>query len=159
MRLYHGSNVAVEIPKILPRARALDFGAGFYLTTDFEQAKTWAKLTAFRRKAGIPTVSVYEVDLNILNCLNLRKFGQADAAWLRYISDNRTNRALPETCDVIIGPVANDNTMPVINLYLKGDYDEEEALKRLLPYKLKDQYTFRTEKALMALEFCEVVEV
>lgn len=58
-----------------------------------------------------------------------------------------------------IGPVANDNTMPVINLYLKGDYNEDEALKRLLPYKLKDQYTFRTEKALLALAFCEVMEV
>lgn len=36
MRLYHGSNIVVEIPKVIPPLRALDFGAGFYLTTDFE---------------------------------------------------------------------------------------------------------------------------
>ena len=159
MRLYHGSNVPVETPKLLPKARALDFGAGFYLTTDFEQASNWAKLTTFRRKAGNPTVTVYEVKPEVLDGLNIRKFNQANAEWLRYISANRMNSAFPETCDVIIGPVANDNTMPVINMYLKGSYDEEEALKRLLPYKLKDQYTFRTERALSALEFCEVMEV
>ena len=28
--LYHGSNVAVDMPKILPNLRALDFGCGFY---------------------------------------------------------------------------------------------------------------------------------
>jgi hypothetical protein len=27
--------------------------------------------------------------------------------------------------------------MPVLNLYLKGNYNEEEALKRLLPQSLK----------------------
>ena len=49
--------------------------------------------------------------------------------------------------------------MPVINLYLKGDYDEEEAIKRLLPQKLKDQYTFKTEKSLAVLKLCEVIEL
>lgn len=29
MLLYHGSNTVVEKPKLLPLARALDFGAGF----------------------------------------------------------------------------------------------------------------------------------
>ena len=49
--------------------------------------------------------------------------------------------------------------MPVINLYLKGSYDEEEALKRLLPQKLKDQYAFKTEKAISKLQLCEVIMV
>ena len=52
MRLYHGSNVIVENPKIIESDRALDFGKGFYLTTDFEQAKKWSILTAERRKTG-----------------------------------------------------------------------------------------------------------
>lgn len=34
MLLYHGSNLAVERPRLLARTRALDFGVGFYLTTD-----------------------------------------------------------------------------------------------------------------------------
>ena len=38
-------------------------------------------------------------------------------------------------------------------LYLDGMYDEEETIKRLLPQKLKDQYTFKTEEALVLLNF------
>ena len=43
MKLYHGSIVAVHEPKILTPARTLDFGKGFYTTTDFEQAKKWVQ--------------------------------------------------------------------------------------------------------------------
>ncbi|MCL2336522.1 MAG: DUF3990 domain-containing protein [Firmicutes bacterium] len=32
MIIYHGSTVPVEIPKILPSERMLDFGEGFYTT-------------------------------------------------------------------------------------------------------------------------------
>ena len=42
MILYHGSNVEVNEPKIIKSKRLLDFGTGFYLTSDFEQAKKWA---------------------------------------------------------------------------------------------------------------------
>ena len=34
MELYHGSNISVEKPKIIQSERALDFGEGFYLTSD-----------------------------------------------------------------------------------------------------------------------------
>ena len=54
------------------------------------------------------------------------------------------------------GPVANDNTMPVLNLYFAGAYTEEEALRRLLPQRLRDQYALKTEAALSALRFKEV---
>ncbi|MCF0238369.1 MAG: DUF3990 domain-containing protein, partial [Sphaerochaetaceae bacterium] len=59
--------------------------------------------------------------------------------------------------DIVIGPVANDKTMPVISLYFSGVYDIEETIKRLMPQKLQDQYAFRTEKALKALRFLEVI--
>lgn len=32
MKLYHGSNIVVEKPKIFQSDRRLDFGTGFYLT-------------------------------------------------------------------------------------------------------------------------------
>ena len=55
--------------------------------------------------------------------------------------------------DIVSGPVADDRTASVIDLYLDGMYDEEETIKRLLPQKLKDQYTFKTEEALVLLNF------
>lgn len=38
MILYHGSNVQVSMPKILVTNRMLDFGAGFYTTSNRQQA-------------------------------------------------------------------------------------------------------------------------
>lgn len=37
--------MAIKNPKIFPAVRALDFGNGFYLTSDYEQAKRWASVT------------------------------------------------------------------------------------------------------------------
>ena len=39
MILYHGSNMAVEKPRLIPAKRLLDFGAAFYLTSDIEKVK------------------------------------------------------------------------------------------------------------------------
>ena len=40
MILYHGSNVTVEEPKLIKQNRYLDFGYGFYTTTNKTQATT-----------------------------------------------------------------------------------------------------------------------
>lgn len=159
MRLYHGSNVGIDQPKLFPAARALDFGNGFYLTSDFEQAKKWSILTVKRRREGSPSVSVFEVDEQKLNQLNILRFDSPNTEWLRYVSSNRKNMNFGDCRDIVVGPVANDNTMPVLNLYLKGDYDEDEAIKRLLPQKLKDQYVFKTEEAVSILKLVEVIEI
>ena len=156
MKLYHGSNLAVESPKIIPSNRTLDFGYGFYLTSDYEQAAKWAKLTALRRDGGTPTVTVFEIDES-LSGLDILRFDSANADWLHFITANRTGKPLENNYDIIIGPVANDNTMPVINLYLSGSYDEDEALKRLITQKLKDQYAIKKDKALSKLILKEVI--
>lgn len=159
LKLYHGSNVEVKNPKLISHTRSLDFGAGFYLTSSFEQASKWAKLTVKRRKCGKALVSVFEFNEHHSIELSTLIFEKPNIQWLKYVSANRNNYVNFNEYDIVVGPVANDNTMPVINLYLKGSYDEEEALKRLLPQKLKDQYTFKTNKALSFLNFCEVIEV
>lgn len=38
MLLYHGSNLTVAVPKLVPQNRFLDFGYGFYTTTNKAQA-------------------------------------------------------------------------------------------------------------------------
>lgn len=100
---------------------------------------------------------MYEISKEQLKNLKVLYFESANREWLKFVTQNRSNNIINnENWDIIIGPVANDNTMPVINLYLNGIYDENEALKRLLPQNLKDQYTFKTEKALKYLKFLEV---
>lgn len=157
MILYHGSNVAVEVPKLMPRVRALDFGQAFYLTSDREQAAKWAKTSVLRRGEGVATVSVYEVDEARLGALRVLRFVGPTADWLRFVSRNRNEHIDGSAYDVVCGPVANDNTMPVLNLYFKGAYTEDEALRRLLPQRLRDQFAFKTEDALACLSFKEAI--
>ena len=159
MIIYHGSNVEVRNPKIMAGRKALDFGQAFYMTSYYEQAKKWAHLTAQRRKSGSPIVSEFDFDDNRLSELSVLQFEKADKKWLEFVSACRTNQISDEQYDLIIGPVANDQTFPTIQLYLLGAYDEDEALRRLLPYKLKNQYAFKTEKSISLLTFRRVVFV
>lgn len=157
MKLYHGSNVAVEYPKLLVSDRRLDFGTGFYLTSDFVQAMRWAELTSLRRGQGTPQVSCYDLDEELFANLDVLRFENASLEWLEYVGANRRGDAQANDYDVAVGPVANDNTMPVLRRYFSGVYTAEEALKRLLPQNLTDQYAFKTQKAINLLSFTEVV--
>lgn len=159
MKLYHGSNIAVEYPRILQSDRRLDFGTGFYLTSGYEQAERWSFLTTKRRSEGRATITIYELDENKLDNLQVLRFSGATEQWLRYVANNRNVKDFIDNSDLVIGPVANDRTMPVIKLYFAGIYDEAETIKRLLPQKLKDQYAFKTENSLSALRLCEVIQL
>ena len=65
MLVYHGSNIAVENPKLFIPNRALDFGNGFYTTMNLEQAESFANNVVNRNeKQGIPTVIKSEVVKN-----------------------------------------------------------------------------------------------
>lgn len=51
MIIYHGSNVKVDKPTILIPNRTLDFGNGFYTTSNKEQAYKWAKIKQARENS------------------------------------------------------------------------------------------------------------
>ena len=159
MILYHGSNVAVTSPKLLKNQRELDFGKGFYTTTNLEQASRWAKRTALRLRHDEAFVSVYEVSEERMRALRILRFQQPDPHWLRFVVSNRKGNNSEDEWDVVYGPVANDQTMPVIDLYLDGMYTEEEAIRRLLPQKLHDQVTFKTAAAISLLNCTEVISL
>lgn len=154
--LYHGSNITVEEPAIIKSKRLLDFGTGFYLTSDFSQAKKWAIRTTNRREEGQPIISAFNVDDIEIAKLKILTFESADRLWLKYVSGNRTDKAVQDEYDVVIGPVANDQAIRTVNNYLKGYFDEDIAIRLLLPQNLKDQYAFKTEKALSVLGFSGV---
>lgn len=158
MKLYHGSNVEIKEPKILQSNRKLDFGVGFYLTTSYEQAQRWAKLKKERSGKGTAIVSVFEIDDTLLERLKVRRFEKPNASWLKYVAANIQGNAKPETADIVVGPVANDRTMPTLSLFLIGELSVSETIRRLKTQILKDQYVFRTEKALSMLEVKEFIE-
>ena len=153
MILYHGSYLKIQTPKILRSNRALDFGDAFYTTSDLEQASKWAKISANRNGINQAVVSVFDFDDSKLQNLKFLYFENPNSNWLKLVSSYRSKKLIADELDLIIGPVANDRTFDVIQLYLAEIYNEDETIKRLLPFKLKDQYAFKTEAALKFLKF------
>jgi len=155
MIIYHGSNVAVETPRLITPIRALDFGSGFYTTMNLEQAESFAKNVVNRNEGqGIPTISYYEIDYDkILQMFNTLIFDQPDDNWLDFVYANRLEKYTGKQYDVIIGPVANDTVYRVLRLFENGDIDRETVIKRLKVSKLFNQVTFRTEKVIAQLKF------
>ncbi len=51
--------------------------------------------------------------------------------WLEFIKENRTKGGIQHAYDVVVGPVADDNTMETVQLYLSGILKAEEAVERL----------------------------
>lgn len=69
MIVYHGSNIIVDQPRLVRQNRTLDFGYGFYTTTNQNQAISFAGKVSSRRESGSPCVSMYEVpELEELKC-------------------------------------------------------------------------------------------
>ena len=155
MILYHGSTVTVPEPKILTSERLVDFGAGFYTTTNREQALRWAQRVAVRRKIARQYISQYEFDLTAAEqSLAILRFEEPDEAWLNFVCACRSGREPTQDYDMAFGPVADDTVYTVVQFYENGVYDKEEAIKRLKVEKLYNQVLFHSEKAL---QFCRYV--
>ena len=97
------------------------------------------------------------MDESAIESLSLLRFEGADAAWLDFVVENRKGLYKGELYDLVIGPVANDRTMSVINDYMNDQIDRETALILLKPQNLSDQYRFGTERALRHLACKEVM--
>ena len=115
MILYHGSNIVVETPQIVPQNRSLDFGKGFYTTENKTQAVSFAEKVHRRRKGGAPVVSIYEFDETVaFSVCNLLRFDYADEKWLDFVCANRNRSYQGENYELIYGPVANDDVYSIV---------------------------------------------
>jgi len=149
MKLYHGSNVEVRQPKILPLVKTSDFGSAFYTTSNFNKALNWSKTKVRRRKRGNAIVSTYEFDqVGAFQNLQVKKFPEPTEDWLDFVVSQRSGQYRGIKFDLIIGPVADDQAITVLDDYMAGMYTKKIALELLEPQNLVDQYAFATVKAL-----------
>ena len=154
MTVYHGSNVEVREPKILKPNRELDFGNGFYTTTNIDQAIAFSRRVTQKRGVGAPTVSVYEIDEKAAFPLcEVVKFDGVCDAWLDFVCDNRDGNYSGPQYDFAFGPVANDDVYRTLYLYRAGEIDREETFKRLKVKKLYNQLVFASTLALSFIRF------
>ena len=159
MILYHGSNTIVKEPKLVEQNRFLDFGYGFYTTTNIAQAENFAKKVVVRRGRK-PIVNMYEYDETIQNTLlKVKRFSAPDESWLDFVSAHRNGTFKGEQFDIIIGAVANDDVYRTLQIYGAGLLTKEQALEALKIKKLFNQYVFASQKAFETLRFVEAKEI
>ncbi len=159
MILYHGSNTIVSQPKLIKQDRFLDFGYGFYTTTNKEQAANFAKKVSIR-KGGNAIINIYEINENDLNnSLKIKDFKFANEEWLSFVSENRKGVYRGENYDVVIGPVANDDVYKTIEVYSSGLLTIDQAIAILKIKKLYNQFVFTSPNAISLLKFLGYEEV
>ena len=66
MRLYHGSNVEIEVIDLNRGRRGKDFGRGFYANPDYKQAVEFCSNVVRREGQGVPTVTAFEIEREAL---------------------------------------------------------------------------------------------
>ena len=176
--LYHASYTAVENIDLSLCADGKDFGKGFYVTTDYNQAYKFVKTSILKAiKNGIKIenktvgyISIYEFKQN--QDLSIFEFVESDKQWLHCVAKHRKNTLLDNfsynwnVYDIIVGKIANDTTNQVLTAYINGLYGEvgsdladETAVRLLLPNKLANQLCFKSAKSLTSLVFKESREV
>lgn len=170
--MYHGSYIIVDKPDLSKCMKGKDFGQGFYLTTDINQAKRFVKSSIGKAiKNGIDVldnskgyVSYYSID--DFSGISIYEFETADREWLHCVAAHRMNQLIPgenekwTKYDIIVGKIANDTTNQVITAYINGlygsvgsDIADETAIRLLKPEKLTNQICIRTEKAIKHLNY------
>ncbi len=179
MLLYHGSYAPIHKIELSMCASGKDFGKGFYLTDDSEQAKGFIKnsLRKAKRVKRIPEDQNYGYVTTFRfrvpkDDVPVYVFETANIEWLWFVAMNRRFEMANEFrtdlntellgSEIIIGKIANDTTNPTLMAYLNGLYGNVKsetaiqfAINQLMPDRLKDQCCFLSERALACLEFVE----
>ena len=150
MTLYHASTVEVKMPMLVESNRMLDFGPGFYTTTNREQAMRFAKSVVAKR-GGTPMINAYEFDEAAFSECLVRRFDSPSEDWLDFVAANRTGQYFGVRYDLIMGPVANDDVYTTIGLYMRGFISKEATISDLRVKRLYDQLVFATPRTFRYL--------
>lgn len=157
IRLYHGSNVEIKYIDLSKSKRGKDFGKGFYLNANPDQAMEMAIRTSRILNEGHPTLSCFEFDdeLAAINELSIKVFPDYSEELAEFVVMNRKNNSdnPAHPYDIVIGPIADDTVGVQIRRYIMG-YLSASGLVEELKYKGDHsvQYFFGTPRALEFLK-------
>lgn len=166
IRLYHGSEKIIKIPKFGVGALQNDYGRGFYCTENIELAKEWA---CAKQKNGY--ANIYDFELDGLNILNLNSPEYNILNWLALLADNRTywqrgsiseqakryikDNFLPDISqyDVIIGYRADDSYFSFAQDFVSGAISLQKLSEAMRLGKLGEQIVLKSPKAFGQIAF------
>ncbi len=155
IELYHGSTVNIERIDLTKSRPNKDFGCGFYLSADREQAWRMGEFKALT-EGGSPVMNTYLFDEQLLSSgvLRVLTFEGYSREWAEFIFLNRNNKSIAPAhdYDIVYGPIANDRVGVQIGKYEAGDITLDQFLNNLKYMKgVTFQYFFGTERAIAKL--------
>jgi hypothetical protein len=156
--LYHGSNVEINQIELALTHKGKDFGQGFYLNPNREQAASMAERVTRILGFGSPTINAYEFDESLLNHpdgLNVKLFDDYCNEWADFVVANRKNNSDTQAhnYDIVVGPIANDTVGVQIRRYIMGYISTDKLIEELrFSGNHAIQYFFGTERAINLLK-------
>ncbi len=155
MILYHGTNVAFDSIDLSKSKPNKDFGQGFYLSADYDQAMAMAKVKVDQLEFGSPVVLTFEVDELQMDQLRILRYDEYSEQWAEFILLNRRNdTGYPiHDYDIVFGPIANDRVGVQLWKYETQSIDLPTLVRNLQHMKgITFQYFFGTEAAIKLLK-------
>ena len=153
MILYHGSNITIEQIGLSKSKPNKDFGQGFYLSEDENQANEMARFKSLLL-GGTAIVSKFEFDESVMKtgALRIKVFDGYSEEWADFVFANREGKPV-EKFDIIYGPIANDKVGLQIRKLKDCSIDKKEFLNRLKNMKgITYQYFFGTNDSIKYLK-------
>lgn len=155
--LYHGTVhefTEIDLSKCDNKFR--DFGRGFYLTSEFQQAQSWAAHKS-ELSASKARVYRYKLDEEIPDHLKLYEFLEYDEKWLQCIVDNRRHgTSIVDDGDIVYDRMADSFSGQItaaIKKYEKAVFDASQTIEVLRKgRKKRDQFCFKTVGAVSLLQ-------
>lgn len=93
MLLYHGSFVEISKVELEKCKQGKDFGRGFYVTSSYEQARSFVPLSIEKQiiEGNLPDdystgyISVFR--FHLIHNINIHTFPDADKSWLHFVAE------------------------------------------------------------------------
>lgn len=153
IRLHHGSNVKIDKIDLSLSKKGKDFGQGFYLNPNYDQALEMAEFKVDIFGVGDPSVTSFDFDEEAAQAsgLSIKIFPDYSAEWAQFVVDNRNNKFANaiHDYDIVIGPIADDKVGLQIRKFIENEISIDKLVERIKYYGNKSiQYFFATERSL-----------
>lgn len=152
--LYHGSDIEIERPQLDLCKPFKDFGKGFYLSADKQQAQELAEQRSRQTLEGSPKVTAFLFDERLITSgeLKVLTFDDYSEEWVKFILANRDIHHFQPVhdYDIVYGPIADDGVTFQLRRYQRGAISTLQELITELKYAkgVTFQYFFGTQRAL-----------
>ncbi len=134
-----------------------DFGQGFYLSAEEQQAKDQALSKVDQMKTGEPIVNEFIFDESLMTSgeLKVKVFDDYSVEWAEFVLMNRDSKITQPShdYDIVYGPIADDGVNYQLRRYWGGVITLPRLIEELKYAKgITFQYFFGTERALKTLK-------